>query len=94
MQYLKTYDFPGEFINSFHGSLAVSIGPSGMIDIGVEGWLLPADALKLYELAYFCYGDILELGTYRGLYTKRNCRFGRARNRSPAVMVTDLMNAI
>jgi hypothetical protein len=67
MQYLKTYDFPGEFINSFHGSLAVSIGPSGMIDIGVEGWLLPADALKLYELAYFCYGDILELGTYRGL---------------------------
>jgi hypothetical protein len=66
-QYLKTYDFPGEFINSFHGSLAVSIGSSGMIDIGVEGWLLPADALKLYELAYFCYGDILELGTYRGL---------------------------
>ena len=36
MQYLKTYDFPGEFINSFHGSLAESIGPSGMIDIGVE----------------------------------------------------------
>ena len=38
-----------------------------MIDIGVEGWLLPSDALKLYEMAYCCSGDMLELGAYRGL---------------------------
>lgn len=38
-----------------------------MIDIGFDGWLLPADAAKLYEMAYFSNGPILELGTYRGL---------------------------
>ena len=27
------------------------------------------DALKLYELAYFCEGDVLELGTHKGLST-------------------------
>ncbi len=67
MPYLKTYDFLGDFINPWHERLGESIASTGMIDIGVEGWLLPADALKLYELAYFCGGDVLELGTYRGL---------------------------
>jgi cephalosporin hydroxylase len=36
-----------------------------LINIGIEGWLFPADALKLYEMAYFC-EDILEIGTYKG----------------------------
>jgi predicted O-methyltransferase YrrM len=67
MDYCKTFEFPGDHINEWHRSLAEAGGPTGMIDIGVEGWLLPADAQKLYELAYFCGGDILELGTYRGL---------------------------
>jgi cephalosporin hydroxylase len=67
MSYLKTFCFPGEFIDERHRTLVSNIGADGMIDIGVEGWLLPADALKLYELVYFCGGDVLELGTYRGL---------------------------
>jgi Methyltransferase domain len=69
MPYQKTYPFLGDFINDWHQKLSDSVGASGMIDIGIEGWLLPADALKLYELGYFCGGDILELGTYRGLST-------------------------
>jgi hypothetical protein len=33
----------------------------------IKGWLRTADALKIYELAYFCEGAILELGTFEGL---------------------------
>jgi SAM-dependent methyltransferase len=69
MPYIRTFDFPGDFINPQHRELVSNIDSNGMIDIGVEGWLLPADALKLYELVYFCGGDVLELGTYRGLST-------------------------
>jgi predicted O-methyltransferase YrrM len=32
----------------------------------LPGWLLDDDALKLYELAYFSPGPVLEIGTYRG----------------------------
>lgn len=35
----------------------------------IPGWLLKADALKLYEMAYFCEGDILEIGCFNGLST-------------------------
>lgn len=33
---------------------------------GLPGWLLDDDALKLYELAYFSPGPVLEIGTYQG----------------------------
>jgi predicted O-methyltransferase YrrM len=69
MPYLKTYDFPCAFINTSHAALVANLAETGMIDLGIEGWLLPADALKLYELVYFCGGDVLELGTYKGLST-------------------------
>lgn len=39
------------------------------IDIGIPGWLRREDAAKLYELAYFASGDVLELGCARGLST-------------------------
>ncbi len=67
MPYLKTWAYPGDYLNHYHHNLTAKLHPSGMIDIGIEGWLLPADAMKLYEMAYFCGGDILELGAYRGL---------------------------
>jgi MMP 1-O-methyltransferase len=35
----------------------------------LPGWLLDADALKLYELAHASVGPILEIGTYRGKST-------------------------
>ena len=67
MPYRKTYKFAGTFIDARHRHLSECPRREGMIDLGIPGWLLPADALKLYELVYFCGGDVLELGTYRGL---------------------------
>jgi SAM-dependent methyltransferase len=69
MPYLKTYCYSGDFVNQQHGALVAKVNKDGMVDLGIEGWLLPADALKLYELVYFCGGDVLELGTYYGLST-------------------------
>jgi predicted O-methyltransferase YrrM len=43
------------------------MGVSFCLDIGIDGYLTNADAAKLYELAYFGRGDVLELGTARGL---------------------------
>ena len=67
MSFRKTYSFEGEYLNEQHEHLVTKVHSTGMIDIGIEGWLLPADALKLYEMAHRCRGDILELGSYRGL---------------------------
>ena len=67
MPYRKTWDFAGERIDERHRLLGEAPLVDGMIDVGVPGWLLPADALKLYEMVFFSGGDILELGTYRGL---------------------------
>ena len=67
MPFCKTWAYEGAYINAQHKQLSTKLHPSGMIDIGIEGWLLPQDALKLYEMAYCCNGDILELGAYRGL---------------------------
>ena len=67
--YQKTYPFKGAFIDDGHRRLAEAPRRDGMIDIAIPGWLLPADALKLYELVHFSGGDVLELGTYRGLST-------------------------
>lgn len=86
--YQPTYPFPGSFIDAAHAAL-----PQGPLEDGfllrrrdsrwfgrvIPGWLRVEDALKLYELAYFAQGDILELGSYHGLSTSimaeaaRNC---------------------
>jgi predicted O-methyltransferase YrrM len=65
--FLATYPFRPPYINAAHEAFTTCPTQQGMIDIGIPGWLLPADALKLYELAYYAPGDVLELGTYRGL---------------------------
>ena len=67
MPYRKTWEFGGDYIDERHRLLGETALVDGMIDVGVPGWLLPADALKLYEMVFFCGGDVLELGTYRGL---------------------------
>ncbi len=64
-----TYSFRGEFIDAHHRSFAECKTDGLCIDIGITGWLMPDDALKLYELAYFAPGDVLELGCYHGLST-------------------------
>lgn len=76
--YLTTFDFPGEFINESHRSFStcpirdgilIEIKDRPLVGSIIEGWLRREDALKLYEIAYFVSGDILELGSYHGLST-------------------------
>jgi hypothetical protein len=61
------------FLTKYHRMLSrAPVGRSGhpaCIDLDIEGFLKRADALKIYELAYFSQGDILELGTHKGLST-------------------------
>lgn len=40
-----------------------------LIDLGIPGWLLVDDALKMFEVAYCTAGNALEFGTNRGLST-------------------------
>jgi predicted O-methyltransferase YrrM len=62
-----------EFLASFPVRQLLQLTAPGLLDRResriIEGWLWPADGLKLYEMAYFASGDILELGTYQGLST-------------------------
>jgi hypothetical protein len=50
----------------------------GELVAGVPGMLRPEDELKLYELAYFAPGPILEIGTYRGRSTTIMARAAQA----------------
>jgi cephalosporin hydroxylase len=61
-----------------------------MIDVGFDGWLLPSDASKLYEMAYCANGDILELGTYRGLSTSIIVRAMEKSNPGATLTTIDL----
>ncbi|QDU10390.1 class I SAM-dependent methyltransferase [Gimesia aquarii] len=77
--YHPTFDFSTTYIDSSHEFFAncpvkngtlIQVKNSGWrLRKFIPGWLHRADALKLYELAYFVRGDILELGSYRGLST-------------------------
>jgi predicted O-methyltransferase YrrM len=67
--YRPTFDFDS-FINDRHRSFSTCAVHNGaIIDVGIPGWLRREDALKLYEMAYFADGNILELGCYQGLST-------------------------
>ena len=69
--YRKTYDFPRDYIDGYHrwlGTTAPLDPELHILRMGIEGWLFRADALKLYEMAFFG-RDILELGTFKGLST-------------------------
>jgi predicted O-methyltransferase YrrM len=58
------------FINEHHRYYSECPLKNGfLVDLGIPGWLRREDALKLYELAYFSSGDILELGCFKGLST-------------------------
>lgn len=74
--YAPTYDFPPPFIDGAHREIAgypllddalIQVKNRRWLGRVIPGWLRRDDALKLYELAYFARGDVLELGTYHGL---------------------------
>jgi predicted O-methyltransferase YrrM len=45
------------------------MGVSFLINLDIDGFLARDDALKIYEMAYHSAGDVLELGTHKGLST-------------------------
>jgi hypothetical protein len=71
--YRKTFAFAGDYADANHA--AIGHAPGGRmgipfcLDLGIDGYLQRGDALKLYELALFTSGDVLELGTHYGLST-------------------------
>jgi predicted O-methyltransferase YrrM len=79
--YRPTFGF-GDHVNEHHRFLAHAMNPQtgillltapGLMDHAqgepIIGWLRLEDAQKLYELGFYCSGDILELGSYEGLST-------------------------
>lgn len=58
-----------QFINDQHRYYHECPTKGILIDVGIQGHLRREDALKLYEMAYYATGDILEFGTNRGLST-------------------------
>jgi predicted O-methyltransferase YrrM len=71
--YRRVHAFHGEFIDDDHRALSLLPVEGALIRGPVPGYLRPADALALYELAYFAGGDVLELGTMYGLSTGILC---------------------
>ena len=69
--YAPTFPFEGPYVDATHrGIAAAPLGRMGLpflIDLGVDGYLNPPEALKLYEMVRLSKGDVLELGTFRGL---------------------------
>jgi predicted O-methyltransferase YrrM len=90
MKFQKTFGYDGDFLDDTHRALAHRLHDTGMIDIGIDGWLLPADAQKLYEMAYLCPGDILELGAYRGLSATVMNQACTANGRDQVIVSVDL----
>lgn len=76
--YRATHAFTGDYVDDFHraiselplqGGMTIEMKTRRWFGRVIPGWLQPADALKLYEMAYFATGDVLELGSYQGLST-------------------------
>jgi len=91
--YRPTHSFDGDFINSQHKALFNTALQPGkpIIDHEIEGWLRREDAAKLYEMAYFCGGDIVELGTSRGLSAFIMASAIKDAKMSGAIYTTDLL---
>jgi predicted O-methyltransferase YrrM len=88
--YRRSFSFAGEFIDADHRAIAELPAPEGLIVTDVQGFLRPADALTLYELAYFAAGDILELGSAWGLSTTILCRAAANAGRGSKVWSVEL----
>jgi predicted O-methyltransferase YrrM len=61
-EYRPSYDWGAATLSDRHERIGEAVWH-------IPGWLTPEDALKLYELAYFATGPILEIGMYCGRST-------------------------
>jgi hypothetical protein len=69
LDYAPTFAFNG-YLDRQHAAWADwPLNSDRILQHRIFGWLRRADALKLYEMAAICSGDILELGTHQGLST-------------------------
>ena len=72
--YQPIFTSTDEYVDPGHAALAALPGEGGLIRTGTPGFLRHADALVLYELAWYAAGDVLELGSAWGLSTTVLCR--------------------
>ncbi|MCP4380669.1 MAG: class I SAM-dependent methyltransferase [Hyphomicrobiales bacterium] len=80
-------------IDAGHASLlrAEKVTHAPISNVAISGVLWPEDAAKLYELAYFCRDDILELGTKFGLSTVILAEANRAGGYASTVYTVDIV---
>lgn len=97
--YRPTYAWDGAHIDDAWRALGeLPLSDEGLIQMQtrrwfgktMRGWLRREDALKLYELAFFTKGDILELGCYHGLSTTILARACRNTDPSRRIYTCDL----
>jgi cephalosporin hydroxylase len=89
--YGPTHRFDGLYLNARHASYAnCPLSDGHLVELGVPGWLRREDALKLYELAFFACGSILELGTYHGLSTSIMAQAQIDSGRGARIVTVDL----
>jgi predicted O-methyltransferase YrrM len=90
--------FPGPFVDASHRRLAecplrdgclLELRNGRLLGQVIQGWLRREDALKLYEIAYFAAGDILELGSFHGLSTSILSRASRNSKRPRRIETVD-----
>jgi predicted O-methyltransferase YrrM len=89
-RYRHVHPFVGDFVDAEHRSLSELPIDDGLIRGAVPGYLRPADALVLYELAYFTIGDVLELGSAWGLSTAILCAAVKNSGREQRVLSIEL----
>lgn len=68
--YTPLFQRSTSWLNAEHEAIAHLPVDGAVIRTDVQGFLRPADALVLYELAYSAQGDVLELGSAWGLSTR------------------------
>jgi len=87
--YFPNYAFDG-YINDEHRWYAECEVDGVCIKAPIPGWLQSADALKIYELAYYAAGDICELGTAFGLSCSILARACAASGRGGVIETVEL----
>ena len=97
--YRPTFDLSASFIDRWHESLTkcrsqqdvlIQLKTRRWFGKIIPGWLRREDALKLYEMAYYAAGDILELGSYHGLSTSILARANRNSPNRKHIYTVDL----
>jgi predicted O-methyltransferase YrrM/glycosyltransferase involved in cell wall biosynthesis len=88
--YQPTITSFGQFINDRHRYYHECRTKGILIDVGIQGHLLREDALKLYEMAYYATGDILEFGTSFGLSTSILARAVRDAGSNSRIVTMEL----